>query len=438
MAKKTETPAPEAERAMPVHPDLDKETVLLRDPQNGAVKVLAREAHKDKKTGKVHMPTVEPSLKNQPAFYELKDSRALADMIANFRRQSQNPTPFPEIYRVPFNLVAQGASQLLKLQVDKNDLEGLSAQKNYRTSTQQLEKIMFDEVRMPKAELQAMGFDIAEMEKQGTFKEMALGKDSSKLYPLSIKTGENISLEGMYSIRPKQHETEKDKICFEVQSPLAIPEFLLDEELKTMLNAQEKEDLRSGKTLDRVLKHDGEYCYAAFNRRTNRMIYIPCKDVIVPNFIYNARVTSVQQEELKRGGRVMLEDCHYFGSDIKFRGAAQFDVHRMEFNIAKPYYSRAYIPEFIDRQLTKEMRTALMNHEEIDGRKLVGRNGERYTNNLRISPETLGLEFVQYRRPEQAQEMAQAPAPSEQVREEEAYHIPDGPTANRAGQSIGM
>ena len=86
----------------------------------------------------------------------------------------------------------------------------------------------------------------------------------------------------------------------------------------------------------------------------------------------------------------------------------------------------------------KEMRTALMNHEEIDGRKLVGRNGERYTNNLRISPETLGLEFVQYRRPEQAQEMAQAPAPSEQVREEEAYHIPDGPTANRAGQSIGM
>ena len=151
MAKKTETPAPEAERAMPVHPDLDKETVLLRDPQNGAVKVLAREAHKDKKTGKVHMPTVEPSLKNQPAFYELKDSRALADMIANFRRQSQNPTPFPEIYRVPFNLVAQVASQLLKLQVDKNDLEGLSAQKNYRTSTQQLEKIMFDEVRMPKA-----------------------------------------------------------------------------------------------------------------------------------------------------------------------------------------------------------------------------------------------------------------------------------------------
>lgn len=436
MAKKTETPAPGAERRMPVHPDPDKETILLRDPQNGDVKVLAKEAHKDKKTGKVYMPTVEPSLKNQPAFYEHKDSRWLADLIANFRRQSQNPTPFPEIYRVPFSLVAQVASQLLKLQVDKNDLEGLSAQKNYRTSTQQLEKIMCDEVRMPKAELQAMGFDIAQMEKEGAFKEMVLGKETSKLFPLTIKTSENTTLEGSYVIRPSQDEN--GNIKFEALSPLAVPEFLADEQLKTELNQQEKDDLRAGRTLDRVIKHNDEYCYAAFNRRTNRMIYIPCKDVIVPNFIYNARVTSVQQEELKRGGRVMLEDCHYFGSDIKFRGAAQFDVHRMEFNIAKPYYSRAYIPEFIDKQLTPEMRTALMNHEEIDGRKLVGRNGERYTNNLRISPETLGLEFVQYRRSEQAQEMAQAPAPSEQVKEEEAYHIPDGPTANRAGQSVGM
>ena len=41
MAKKTENPAPEAERKMPVHPDPDHETILLRYPQNGDVKVLA-------------------------------------------------------------------------------------------------------------------------------------------------------------------------------------------------------------------------------------------------------------------------------------------------------------------------------------------------------------------------------------------------------------
>ena len=221
-----------------------------------------------------------------------------------------------------------------------------------------------------------------------------------------------------------------------MQSPLAIPEFLLDDELKTTLNAQEKEDLRSGKTLDRVLTHDGEYCYAAFNRRTNRMIYVPCKDVIVPNFIYNARLNQTQQEELKRGGRVLLENCHYFSNkDVTFRGIAQFDAHRMEFNIAKPYYSKTYIPDFIDKQLDKEMRETLLKGGEIDGRKLKGRDGRSYTNNLRIDPETNGLEFVQYRRPEQAQAAVQSPV--EQAPEPE-MHIPDVAARQQSRQGIGM
>jgi len=436
MAKKTENPAPEAERKMPVHPDPDHETILLRYPQNGDVKVLAKETHKDKKTGHVHWSTVEPSVKNQEAFYRLLDSRALADMVANFRRQSQNPSDVPELYKVPFNMVGQVASFLFKLQVDPKDDEALAMSRKYRTSTQQLEKVIYDEVRMPKRELQAMGFDVRQMEEDGIFKEMAMGKDSSKLYPLSIKAGEDITLAGMYSIRPKQHETEEGKICFEVQSPLAVPEFLLDDELKTTLNAQEKEDLRSGKTLDRVLKHDGEYCYAAFNRRTNRMIYVPCKDVIVPNFIYNARLNQTQQEELKRGGRVLLENCHYFNNkDVTFRGIAQFDAHRMEFNIAKPYYSKTYIPDFIDKQLDKEMRETLLKGGEIDGRKLKGRDGRSYTNNLRIDPETNGLEFVQYRRPEQAQAAVQSPA--EQAPEPE-MHIPDVAARQQSRQGVGM
>ena len=370
------------------------------------------------------------------AFYKLLDSRALADMVANFRRQSQNPSDVPELYKVPFNMVGQVASFLFKLQVDPKDDEALAMSRKYRTSTQQLEKVIYDEVRMPKQELQAMGFDVRQMEEDGIFKEMAMGKDSSKLYPLSIKAGEDITLAGMYSIHPKQHETEEGKICFEVQSPLAVPEFLLDDELKTTLNAQEKEDLRSGKTLDRVLKHDGEYCYAAFNRRTNRMIYVPCKDVIVPNFIYNARLNQTQQEELKRGGRVLLENCHYFNNkDVTFRGIAQFDAHRMEFNIAKPYYSKTYIPDFIDKQLDKEMRETLLKGGEIDGRKLKGRDGRSYTNNLRIDPETNGLEFVQYRRPEQAQAAVQNPA--EQAPEPE-MHIPDVAARQQSRQGVGM
>lgn len=437
MAKKTENPAPEAERTMPVHPDPKKETILLRYPQNGDVKALSA-IKKEEPSGKVHMVTTEPSVKNQAAFYEHLNSRFLADMIANFRRQSQNPSDVPELYKVPFNLVGQVASFLFKLQVNPKDDEALTMARKYRTSTQQLEKIIYDEARMPKQELQSMGFDIEKMEKEGAFKEMELGKDSP-LYPLSIKTGENTTLEGMYSIRPKQNEL--GEIQFEVQSPLAIPEFLIDQDLKTELNAQEKEDLRAGKTLDRVLKRNGEYCFAAFNRRTNRMIFVPCKDVIIPNFIYNARLNQAQQEELRRGGRVLLENCHYFNNETTFRGIAQFDVHRMEFNIAKPYYSQIYIPDFIDKQLTKEMRETLYAGGEIDGRKLKGRDGNPYRNNVHINPETKGLEFVQYQRPEQSQAqeqtVTQSQSPTEQTPEPE-IHIPNEVAQQRSGQSMGM
>lgn len=434
MAKKTENQASEAERTMPVHPDPTKETILLRYPQSGDVKALSK-IDRDQKTGKVHMVTTEPSVKNQAAFYEKKNSSMLADLIMNFKAQSQNPSDFPELYKVPFNLVGQVASFLFKLQIDPKDDEALAMSRKYRTSTQQLEKVIYDEVRMPKEELQAMGFDIKEMEKDGIFKAMELGKDSPKLYPLSIKTGENTTLEGMYSIRPKQNDL--GEIRFEVQSPLAVPEFLTDPQLKIELNGQDREDLRAGLTLDRSIMHDGEYCRVGFNRQTNRMIYVPCKDIKIPNFLYNKLLTKADQEEIRYRGGVKLEDCHYFGSDISFRGIARFDVHRMEVNIAKPYYSQVYIPEFIEKQLDKEMKDTLYAGGEIDGRKLKGRDGNPYRNNLHINPETNGLEFVQYRRPEQSQSQAAMQSPAEQTPEPE-IHIPDEAAQQRSGQRVGM
>lgn len=434
MAKKTENQASEAERTMPVHPDPTKETILLRYPQSGDVKALSK-IDRDQKTGKVHMVTTEPSVKNQAAFYEKKSSSMLADLIMNFKAQSQNPSDFPELYKVPFNLVGQVASFLFKLQIDPKDDEALAMSRKYRTSTQQLEKVIYDEVRMPKEELQAMGFDIKEMEKDGIFKAMELGKDSPKLYPLSIKTGENTTLEGMYSIRPKQNDL--GEIRFEVQSPLAVPEFLTDPQLKIELNGQDREDLRAGLTLDRSIMHDGEYCRVGFNRQTNRMIYVPCKDIKIPNFLYNKLLTKADQEEIRYRGGVKLEDCHYFGSDISFRGIARFDVHRMEVNIAKPYYSQVYIPEFIEKQLDKEMKDTLYAGGEIDGRKLKGRDGNPYRNNLHINPETNGLEFVQYRRPEQSQSQAAMQSPAEQTPEPE-IHIPDEAAQQRSGQRVGM
>lgn len=439
MAKK-ENETKTDERTMPVHPDPNKETVLLRYPKDGGVKVLS--AIKVNEQGTVSLVTVDATIKNQPAFYHKTDSRELAGLLTKLRGQMQDVKEMPEIYVLPFDHVPNVASDLHKLHNDPKDEIGLSTARKYRTSVQSLEKIMYDRARMPVTELQAMGFDIQQMINDGAFRDMELGKETSKLYPLKMKTGENTTLEGMYAVRPTKDE--EGNIRFDVRSPLAIPEFLTDEKLRMEITKTEQDELRAGKSLGRMIMHEGEYCHAAFNRQTNRMIYVPKDDVKVPSYIYNARLNPAQIEELRKGGKIMVENCHYFGSDNIFKGVAQFDVHRMEFNIATPYYSKPYIPEFIDKQLTKDMREALLERREtIDGRQLVGKDGRNYTNNLRINPETLGLEFVRYQRPEQEQAQTARVAQDEAAymaagQEAEEYHVPDIQNTNRSqmGQSM--
>ncbi len=53
---------------------------------------------------------------------------------------------------------------------------------------------------------------------------------------------------------------------FQYQAPLSRPEYESDERLRIELIKDEKEALYAGKTLNRLLMHNGEYCFAALNR----------------------------------------------------------------------------------------------------------------------------------------------------------------------------
>lgn len=59
---------------------------------------------------------------------------------------------------------------------------------------------------MPKAELAAAGFDVKQMEQDGIFKEMELGKEPQKLYPLKSKLNEQIQMDGLYAIKAVKNE----------------------------------------------------------------------------------------------------------------------------------------------------------------------------------------------------------------------------------------
>ena len=423
----------------PVHPDPYKETVLVRYPKDGKVEVVS---DMKMEQGKAHLVTTQPTLKNQPAFYQRKDSHFIANFMANFKAQAADPKDVPEFFIVPFRLVAQVAEKLFRLADNPKDVEGLKTSRQYRTSQAKLNKVRFDlpEMETALAEAKALGIDVDKMfqdPKDTTLQDLQLGKDSSNFFPLKLPYGQCSELEGNYAIRPVRDEN--DSVRFQYQAPLSRPEYESDERLRIELIKDEKEALYAGKTLNRLLMHNGEYCFAALNRRTNHMIYVPMKDVVVPDFIYNKRISKAQKEELSHGGRIMLEGCLYYNDDNIFKGEAQFSVREMNFIIEKPFYSKLYIPEHIRKQLTTEMFDTLMAGGEIDGRKLINKDGEPYTYNLRLDCETNSSEFIRYRSKDE-QTFSQTKQQGQfSVPEQEEFPIPEPePTLMEENMNQGM
>lgn len=397
------------------HPDPTKDALVLRYPLDGSVKVVSA-LSMDNNT--LHMTTVEPLTKNHAAFMQLTDSRFVARFFSTMRIQAytagNDVKTVPELYRVPYHKVGIVGEALARLQLDARDEEALKIARPYRTSTNTLSKVMYDRSRMPLHELAAAGFDVAQMQKDGLIASMELGRQT-RLIPLNHKLGEHLAVEGLYSIHP--YYDDEGTMHFKVQSPLPVPEFLTDERVRMVLNSEDTALLRLGRTLDRFLIHNDEPCYAALNRETNRMIYVPRKDVQVPDYLYNVRLTAEQKGELRQGGRTKLEECHYQNSDNLFSGHAQFDVQRMDFIVADPHYERIYIPEQLDKQLDTRDRIALHDFKQVDGRKYTKQDHQPYNCMLQINKETNGLEFVNYQRAREMREAAAQEAEKATVQE---------------------
>lgn len=389
-----------ADQTVSSYPDPKKNTIVLRYPLDGSVKVVS-DLKIENNIPKI--TTVDPITKNHPSFYHVTNSRFVAQVFSTLRIQAVDNKNNPELYLCPFNKVGELGAELIKLQANPKDEDALAIGKAYRTSTSSLDRIIFDKARMPIAELAAAGFDVETMEKDGAFEDLQYGKDT-KLYERNRKGGDRIQEEGVFSIQAVANEY--GEISFKAVTPLAIPEFLTNAELRKQITNEDIDQLRQNRTLNHLIQHDGKWCYAGFNRNTGRMKYVDQKDVIVPDFIYNVRVKSSQQDDLARGGRAYLEGCTYSGSDNSFSGLVQFDVATMNFVISEPHYEKPYISKNILDQMTPEMHKAFLAGEELDGRKFKSKNGIQFTNNIRLNPDTNAMEFVRYKRPEESQEQA--------------------------------
>lgn len=122
---------------MPVHPDPNKETILLRYPEDGSVKAVSNLIQDNK--GNQEIVTTDPTTKNQPAFYQKRDSLFIANFFKTCGPRCRI-LQMPELYIVSFDKVGAVAADLRKLHEDPKNEVLLETAKKYRTYTQNLER----------------------------------------------------------------------------------------------------------------------------------------------------------------------------------------------------------------------------------------------------------------------------------------------------------
>lgn len=369
-----------------------RETVLVRNPKSGQVEAVTHLKHEGNRYA-VH--TTQPLTKNNSSFFDFRSSNALAAFIKGFKSQENNPIDF-QFLKVPILAVGKIVDKLIRLDANPNDQEGLAALKKYLVDSKALEKTKFDLHEIPWADMRELGvgYDKIKPEDVAAMMEGAATKQT-----FSVKTSPtpNISSVGTYSLHLFHDHNGDVKLAMD--SVLASPEFS-QEKYQGIIGTDDQEFLKNGGTLTRLVDlYDphtdlSERCYVGFNPETNQFVKVPAKDVLVPRYSNGVRLNDAQYADLKAGGAVNLEGCHYYNDDNLFSGRLQYNVHERDFKMPVKIFPKPYISPYVKKQLNAEQLNALLSGEKIDGRKILNKNGEFYNCDLKINPKTNCLSYI--------------------------------------------
>lgn len=403
-----------------------RETLLLYNEKNGAVEAVS-ELRQQNSHYKV--TTTQPLSANKPAFYHLKDYNAAAAFIKGFKSVESN-RPY-QFLKVPADSASDVTQRLLRLADNPKDPEGLKALHDHAVSSYQLERVKFNPGDLRLQELGEMGIVVTPKELEA----LKHGIPTTELHDVRLKIGD-IPIAGQFTLNP--YRDSNGEVQVGLQSTLPRPEFER-EEYRMMFSTSEKEQLLAGKTPDRLYElpnpHTGEkeWCFAALNPATNRLVTIPKKDVPEIRYFNGVRLNDTQQNELALGGRVHVEGCAMRNSDVTYSGKVGYDVLSNEYKMTDYKFSRPYISPQIDRQLDDRQRAALLSPEGLDCSKekehpILGKNGKTLNCILRIDPRSNGVvyDFSQQRRQEQQEQQRQQQEPQETQTAEQSQGADQG------------
>ena len=172
-----------------------RETLLVRNPDSGQVEAVSKLVTKGDRR-EVH--TVQPLVKNRPAFYSFRSSNAVAAFIRGFKSQKDNPIQF-QFLKVPVLSVGKIVTSLGKLVSNPKSEEGWETYNKYVVNTAELEQVKYDKVEIPRAELQELGIDFDALP-QRTQRSLMLGLPTRELFPATVQLSNHGTTTGLFNL----------------------------------------------------------------------------------------------------------------------------------------------------------------------------------------------------------------------------------------------
>ncbi len=440
-AKESEAKAMEAspELTAPAGPDMETgrtpedhphykyaETLMIYDTNTGRVNVASEIAPAD---GTVS--TVDPEIKNRPAFFKVMEPNMIANFISNFCSRFNNTQWY--FFVTPFEKVGDVAKALNSYFQNPKDPETRQTLNKYRVTTDSLEKIKFSKEEIPWAELSRF-ISREEVENDpALLKSLMQGTPIERLFKLEHKLSDNVSLRGEVGLELRRDENGTVKL--DVVTPLPKPEYL-EQRYAAQLSTEDIKLISAGGTVKRLLFNEkGEMCFGCLNSATNRFHLKPREEVQVPNFFNGRSLTPEQKADASYGREFFMENCKVYNQDNSFSGKVSFDIKSNSWITRDPIYARPHIPEFVRQQLTTQQLNDLTNYRQIDASNIKKRDGTPYKV-MHIDQRTNNLSYFPQRIQQVQAQQANGPSQSTEQTPPSYEQAPDAyPYINTPGRS---
>jgi hypothetical protein len=321
---------------------LETEILIVMDDEHKSLQVAGNK----NKVSKKGEPETVPFESKESEFLKIDGSSIVENFISNFLRQSKDPTYF-RFFRIPLSAVKTARrlfKELLnnnpsrealafakKYEQDINNLKINQMDNNNESATQSAPErtTRYDAAMVDWKKLEDFGLSREYMERRKLMDDLLNGRKTGSLVPVKLST-ESLNLTGdaRMSLVPVEGQLTFRIHCIRKTPDLDTPYF------GHAFTAEDRQHLKESGHMGRtamMLPAGGTEKvphFISIDRMTNELAAVRVDSVRIPTEILGVKLNEYEQNELREGRRIFVEDMYSKAKNKHFDSFLQVNAEK--------------------------------------------------------------------------------------------------------------